>query len=97
MTQKCRGFIEKVISLSDLRLTFKTIITLYLLSGILGKLCYDVLLLLIFVNLVVFYAKIEKRYPNFLYENLLAANQMVDGVISLIDVFVPRYEGKDEE
>ena len=56
----------------------------------------DKLLLLIIMNIIIFYSPIEKHLTDhFLFKGRMAFSQIVEGVLGLLECFIPRYEGQD--
>lgn len=51
-----------------------------------------IFLLWVIVNLIIFHEPIDKRYPHFLFYSYIYVKQIIEGVISLIECLIPRYE-----
>ena len=56
------------------------------------KLFNDKLILLLVGNVLIFYSFIEKKYPRFLFRCRMFVKQIIEGIISSIITFIPKYE-----
>ncbi len=52
----------------------------------------DKFMLLIIMNIVIFYAPIENITDHFLFKAKMAVKQTFEGIIGLIECLIPRYE-----
>ena len=73
-------------------LTIKTVLYIYYCMKI-TTLLGDRFILLVIMNIFVFYAPIEKKCPHFLFISRMYIKQIIEGIIGLIESFIPRYEG----
>ena len=91
-----KNFIKKTISLEDKFYTSKVLIEIYLLlkiSSFLG----DKIIILIFSNICLFYAPLEKKYPHFMFKCRMSIEQIIEGIIVSIQCIIPRYEEELQE
>ena len=56
----------------------------------------DKLILLIIVNIIIFYFPIESSTDHFLFKIYMAIKQTYEGIIGLIIVIIPKYEKNKE-
>ena len=82
---------KKVISLEDPIYTIKTFLYLYGLMKVV-QLLGDRFILLIAMNVFIFYAPINKKIPNFLFITRMYIKQIIEGSIGIIECLIPRYE-----
>jgi hypothetical protein len=73
-------------------LTIKTVLYIYYCMKI-ATLLGDRFILLVIMNIFVFYAPIEKKCPHFLFISRMYIKQIIEGIIGLIESFIPRYKG----
>ena len=89
--EKVTGFkYQKIISLEDPFFTLKSLFYIYLaikVSSILG----DRFILLIVLNIFIFYAPLNKKYPHFLFISRMSIKQVIEGTVGIIECFIPRY------
>lgn len=52
----------------------------------------DKFMLLIIMNIVIFYAPIENITDHFLFKAKMAVKQTFEGIIGLVECLIPRYE-----
>ena len=58
----------------------------------------DKFFLLLSTNICLFYAPLDKKYPNFILKIRMAVKQVIEGIIVFIICIVPKYEEElDEE
>jgi len=72
-------------------LTIKTIIYLFLLKKVSSWLG-DKIILLIVLNVFIFYAPINKKFPNFLFYTRMYIKQIIEGTIAILICFFPTFE-----
>ena len=72
-------------------LTIKTLSYIYLLMKVLSWIG-DRFILFIFLNIFVFYAPINKKFPNFLFVSRMSIKQVIEGAIGIVECLIPRYE-----
>ena len=73
-------------------LTIKTVFYAYYCMKI-ATLLGDRFILFVIMNIFVFYAPIEKRCPHFIFTSRMYIKQIIEGIIGIIEAFIPRYEG----
>ena len=59
-------------------------------AGYLG----DKFILLIILNIFVLYHPINKKFPHFLFLSRMYIKQVIEGIIGILECFIPRYEGE---
>ena len=89
--QKKRERFRKIISFEDPIFTIKSLFYIYLLMKLAGLLG-DRFILLIVLNIFIFYAPIEKKCPHFLFKSRMYVKQIIEGTIGIIECLIPRYE-----
>ena len=89
--QKKRERFRKIVSFEDPIFTSKVLIYIYLLMKLAGLLG-DRFILLIVLNIFIFYAPIEKKCPHFLFKSRMYVKQIIEGTIGIIECLIPRYE-----
>ena len=52
----------------------------------------DRFILFIFLNIFIFYAPINKKFPNFLFISRMTIKQIIEGTLGLLECVIPRYE-----
>ena len=89
--QKKRERFRKIVSFEDPIFTIKVLIYIYLLMKLAGLLG-DRFILLIVLNIFIFYAPIEKKCPHFLFKSRMYVKQIIEGTVGIIECLIPRYE-----
>ena len=89
--QKKRERFRKIISFEDPIFTIKSLFYIYLLMKLAGLLG-DRFILLIVLNIFIFYAPIEKKCPHFLFKSRMYVKQIIEGTVGIIECLIPRYE-----
>ena len=74
-------------------MTIKTIIYLFLLKKVSSWLG-DKIILFIVLNVFIFYAPINKKFPNFLFYTRMYIKQIIEGTIAILICFFPTFEKK---
>ena len=72
-------------------LTIKTLSYIYLLMKVLSWI-EDRFILFVVLNIFVFYAPINKKFPNFLFVSRMSIKQVIEGAIGIVECLIPRYE-----
>ena len=52
----------------------------------------DRFILFIVLNIFIFYAPINKKFPNFLFISRMTIKQIIEGTLGLLECIIPRYE-----
>ena len=65
-------------------------IELYLLLK-LSSIFNDKFILLILANICLFYAPLEKKFPHFIFKCRISIEQIIEGIIVLIQCIIPKY------
>ena len=52
----------------------------------------DRLILLVILNVFIFYAPINKKFPNFLFVSRMYIKQIIEGTLGILECLIPRYE-----
>ncbi len=52
----------------------------------------DRFILLIVLNIFIFYAPIEKEFPHFLFVSRMYIKQIIEGIVAILECLIPRYE-----
>ena len=93
--KKYRERFRKIISLEDPSSTIRTFVYIYsclLLSILLG----DKFILLLILNILIFYTPINNKFPNFIFNTIMTLKQAIEGVLGILESFIPRYIDKKE-
>ena len=90
------AFFKSVVSLQDPCFTLKILITLYLVSLLVG-LCSDHFVIFVLMNFAMLYGLINKYVPNFLFRAFMIVKQILEGVFGVIECAIPKYEEPKEE
>ena len=93
MYNNFKSFIQKVVSLEDIYFTVKVLLQIYIIMRVTSVL-NDKFILIVFLNLIVFYAPLEGKIPHFLFKWRFGLSQIIDAVLGIIDCLIPRYEEK---
>ena len=72
-------------------LTIKTLSYIYLLMKV-SSLLGDRFILFIALNIFIFYAPINKKFPHFLFVSRMTIKQVIEGTIGILECLIPRYE-----
>ena len=84
------NFIKNTISCEDKFYTFITLIQVYILMKI-TSLFNDKFMIYLILNIVMLYAPLEKKCPNFLFKCRITLKQIIEGVIGLLECMIPKY------
>jgi len=57
----------------------------------------DRFILLIIMNIFIFYEPIEKRVPHFLFVSRMSIKQIIEGTVGIIECLIPRYEDEKQK
>ena len=57
----------------------------------------DRFILFIVLNIFIFYAPINKKFPNFLFISRMTIKQIIEGTLGLLECVIPRYEEEKEK
>lgn len=87
---------KKIIGLEDIWETIRIIVVGYILMKITSHIP-DKCILLIVLNIIIFYSPIEKKCPHFLFKTRMSVKQIIEGIFGLIECLIPRYEEPKEE
>ena len=93
--KRYRERFRKIISLEDPSSTIRTFVYIYsclLLSLLLG----DKFILLLILNILIFYTPINNKFPNFIFNTIMTLKQAIEGVLGILESFIPRYIDKKE-
>ena len=93
--KRYRERFRKIISLEDPSSTIRTFVYIYsclLLSLLLG----DKFILLLILNILIFYTPINNKFPNFIFNTIMTLKQTIEGVLGILESFIPRYIDKKE-
>ena len=52
----------------------------------------DKFILLVILNIFIFYWPINKKYPHFLFISRMYIKQIIEGTIGIFECLIPRYE-----
>ena len=89
--EKKRQRFRKFVSFEDPIFTIKTLIYVYLLNKV-SILLGDRFILLIVLNVFIFYAPVEKKFPHFLFYSRMYTKQVIEGCFGILECLIPRYE-----
>ena len=93
--KRYRERFRKIISLEDPSSTIRTFVYIYsclLLSILLG----DKFILLLILNILIFYTPINNKFPLFIFNTIMTLKQTIEGVLGILESFIPRYIDKKE-
>ena len=93
--KKYRERFRKIISLEEPSSTIRTFVYIYsclLLSLLLG----DKFILLLILNILIFYTPINNKFPNFIFNTIMTLKQTIEGILGILESFIPRYIDKKE-
>ena len=93
--KKYRERFRKIISLEEPSSTIRTFVYIYsclLLSILLG----DKFILLLILNILIFYTPINNKFPNFIFNTIMTLKQTIEGILGILESFIPRYIDKKE-
>ncbi len=89
-------YLEKIISFVDCKYSFIELFKIYI-SGKVINIFNEKFLLLIITNVVILYAPIEDFTDHFLFKSKMAIKQTIEGILCLINCFIPKYEEIQKE
>ena len=72
-------------------LTIKVLSYIYLLMKV-SSWIGDRFILFVVLNTFIFYAPINKKFPDFLFVSRRSIKQVIEGTIGIIECLIPRYE-----
>ena len=93
--KKYRERFRKIISLEDPSSTIRTFVYIYsclLISILLG----DKFILLLILNILIFYTPINNKFPLFIFNTIMTLKQTIEGILGILESFIPRYMDKKE-
>jgi hypothetical protein len=90
------NFFKKTISFDDKLYTFRVLIEIFILMKFTSFL-NDRIILLFILNIIIFYAPLEKKCPHFLFKSRMFLRQIIEGAMGAIDCLIPRYEDMNEK
>ena len=90
------NYVKEIITFENYKNSFKELFKLYVIMKIIN-LINDKFLLLIAVNIIVFYFPLENKSDHFLFKGKMAVKQFIEGIIGLIECLIPRYEEPKEK
>ena len=88
--QKRKDYFKKIISLEDPSSTIRGLIYAYLFL-LITKILSDKFIIFIMFNIFIFYSPINQKFPNFLFMSLMSVKQTIEGIIGIVECFIPRY------
>ena len=88
-----KNSIKKIISFEDKLYTIRVLIEYYLLMKI-SFFLGDKFFLFLMINICLFYAPLEKKFPHFMFKCIISIKQTIEGILVLIECFIPKYEEK---
>ena len=94
--KKIRERFRKIISLEDPSSTIRSLIYTYILL-LLSKLLGDKFIIFFMLNIFVFYAPINDKFPNFIFNSIMYIKQTIEGIFGILECFIPRYVDKKEK
>ena len=83
--------LRKIMSFEDLIYTIKSLIYIYLIMKV-TSIVGDRFILLVILNIFIFYCPIDKKYPHFLFMSRMYTKQVIEGTIGIIESLIPRYQ-----
>ena len=93
---KIRERFRKIIRLEDPSSTIRSFIYTYL-CLLLSKLLGDKFIIFFILNIFVFYAPINDKFPNFIFNSIMYVKQTIEGIFGIVECFIPRYVDKKEK
>ena len=93
--KRYRERFRKIIRLEDPSSTIRTFIYIYLLL-LLSRLLGDKFILLLILNILIFYTPINNKFPNFIFNTIMTLKQTIEGILGILESFIPRYIDKKE-
>ena len=72
-------------------LTIKVLSYIYLLMKV-SSWIGDRFILFFVLNIFIFYAPINKKFPHFLFISRMTIKQVIEGTIGILECLIPRYE-----
>jgi len=88
--------INKIITFDDYYYSLKNIFIFLILSKIIN-LFNEKIIVLIALNIIIFYGPLDKKYPYFLFKSVMYILQIFDGIFGLIKCLIPSYEEEKKE
>jgi len=83
--------VKKIIVFEDYKYSIKELVILYVIMKVIN-LINDKFLLLIIMNIIIFYAPIDNICDHFLFKIKMGFVQIFEGIIGLLECLIPRYE-----
>lgn len=90
------NFFKKTISFEDKMYTFRVLIEIFILMKF-SSILNDKIILLFILNIIIFYAPLEKICPHFLFKSRMFFRQVIEGALGAIECLIPKYEDKSEK
>ena len=94
--KKLRERFRKIISLEDPSATIRAFLYLYL-CLIITRLLGDKFIILLLLNIFIFYEPINNKFPNFIFNSIMYIKQTIEATYGIIECFIPRYIEKKEK
>jgi len=89
------NYFKKIIDFNDAYFSLEQLFNIYSLVSILNYV-NEKLILLIIMNIIIFYFPIESRTDHFLFKIYMAIKQTYEGIIGLVIVIIPKFEKNKE-
>ena len=93
---KIRERFREIIRLEDPSSTIRSFIYTYI-CLLLSKLFGDKFIIFFMLNIFVFYAPINDKFPNFIFNSIMYVKQTIEGIFGIVECFIPRYVDKKEK
>ena len=94
--KKLRERFRKIISLEEPSATIRAFLYLYL-CWIITRLLGDKFIILLLLNIFIFYEPINNKFPNFIFNSIMYIKQTIEATYGIIECFIPRYIEKKEK
>ena len=89
------NYMKEIITFKDVKRSIKELLKMFIIMKIIN-IINDKLLLLIVVNIIIFYSPLENKSDHFLFKGKMAVKQFCEGIVGLIECLIPRYEAPKE-
>jgi len=89
------NYFKKIIDFNDAYFSLEQLFNIYSLVSIINYV-NEKLILLIIMNIIIFYFPIESRTDHFLFKIYMAIKQTYEGIIGLVIVIIPKFEKNKE-
>ena len=85
------NYFKRIISLENCIFTLKELAKLYIIMKVIN-IINEKFLVLIIINIIIFYAPLDNYSDHFLFKAKMAVKQTLEGILGILQCLIPKYE-----